>query len=68
MPLTGLFFTEPDNAGLHLNLGAALFEQGRRDEAVACWRRALEIDPGLEAARRGLAAAQDGEAEAGPAR
>jgi Flp pilus assembly protein TadD len=37
------------------DLGIALWELGRFDEARAAWRRALEWNPGYEAARRNLA-------------
>ena len=29
----------------HSNLGVVLKEQGKLDEAVACWRRAVELKP-----------------------
>lgn len=35
----------PDLAGVHYNLGNVLQEQGRPEEAVASYRRALEIQP-----------------------
>ena len=36
---------KPDWAEAHANLGTALKEQGKLDEAVACYRRALELKP-----------------------
>lgn len=35
----------PYNAGWHFNIGLTLDEMGRFDEAIAAYRRALEIDP-----------------------
>jgi serine/threonine-protein kinase len=34
----------PDSPGAHLNLGLVLSEQGRYDEALACFRKAIELD------------------------
>ena len=36
---------QPDNAGAHSNLGAALVRLGRYDAAVEHYRRALSLDP-----------------------
>ena len=36
---------QPDNAGAHSNLGAALVRLGRYDAAVGHYRRALSLDP-----------------------
>lgn len=36
-----------DSAAAHYNLGNTLKEQGRHDEAIACFERALELDPGF---------------------
>ena len=33
---------KPDEAGAHLNLGAVLAQRGELDEAIACYRRAIE--------------------------
>jgi tetratricopeptide (TPR) repeat protein len=38
---------EPDNAGIHNNLGTVLQEQGNVDAAIESYRRALEIEPGM---------------------
>jgi protein O-mannosyl-transferase len=46
----------PRDARLHLRLGIVLAELGRTAEARAHFRRALELNPGLEGARRRLAA------------
>ena len=35
----------PDHAAAHNNLGTALKDQGRLDEAVAAYRTALELKP-----------------------
>lgn len=45
---------EPGNAAVFYNLGNALFQAGELGEAVACYERALRLDPGLEAARVNL--------------
>ncbi len=46
----------PRDARLQLRLGIVLAELGRTEEARARFRRALELNPGLEGARRRLAA------------
>src|SRR6202021_2105005 len=46
----------PGNADLHNNLGAVLFRLGRADDAAACYREALELDPTCEEALLNLAA------------
>ncbi len=38
---------KPDYAEAHNNLGNALKDQGKLNEAVACYRRALEAKPGF---------------------
>ena len=45
---------DPDNAAIHSNIGAALYQLQRRDEAIASLERALELDPAHEPARRNL--------------
>ena len=35
---------EPNHARAHNNLGVACMEQGRPDEAIACYRRALDLN------------------------
>ncbi|HUW76757.1 MAG TPA: tetratricopeptide repeat protein, partial [Gallionella sp.] len=45
---------KPDYAEVHCSLGVALKELGQFDEAVTCFRRALEIDPGLVEAQTNL--------------
>ena len=44
----------PERAAAHNNRGNALFALGRLEEARAAFRRALELDPDLVAARRNL--------------
>ena len=43
-----------DSSSAYTNLGNAYYKLDRIDEAVAAWKRALEIDPGNEKARRSL--------------
>lgn len=45
----------PEEAQRRLRDGQTFYEAGRLPDAAAEWRRALEIDPGLEAARLKLA-------------
>jgi tetratricopeptide (TPR) repeat protein len=35
-------------------MGAALYDQGRADDAIADFRRAIEIDPNFKSARENL--------------
>ncbi len=44
----------PDSAELHNSLGVALVRQRRVDEAVACFERALALNPGLTEAHYNL--------------
>ena len=44
----------PDDAVFHNNLGSILVQAGRTEEAATFFRKALEIDPGLHAARANL--------------
>ncbi len=44
----------PDDALFHNNLGSILVQAGRTDEAAVFFRKALEIDPALHAARANL--------------
>jgi Flp pilus assembly protein TadD len=47
---------DPDNAGVHYNLGVALLQDGsNRDRAKAEFARALALRPGYEEARKALA-------------
>lgn len=52
----------PGNAKFHNNLGYNLLLQGKRQEAIQEFRRALDIDPRLETARNnlGMALLQEG--------
>jgi len=47
---------KPDLAGTHHNLGNALWEQGKRKEAEASYRRALALQPNLGGAHNNLGA------------
>jgi Flp pilus assembly protein TadD len=47
---------EPMNPDAHNNLGAALAREGRFAEAEQSFRRAIELAPDHEGARRNLAA------------
>jgi tetratricopeptide (TPR) repeat protein len=38
---------QPDFVEAHYNLGVMLQEQGEREEAIACYQKALEIQPAL---------------------
>jgi YaiO family outer membrane protein len=49
---------EPDNSDAHLQLGLSLLAAGQLDAAEASFRRTLEIAPGYEDARIGLARAK----------
>lgn len=44
----------PHSANVWDSLGEALLAAGRRDDSIAAYRRALEIDPGLGSAREAL--------------
>ena len=54
-PLTTAAELSPDSAGVHAALGAALLGADRPAEAVAAFRNALGIEPGLPAALGPLA-------------
>jgi Flp pilus assembly protein TadD len=45
----------PDYADAHANLGFALAQQGKRDEAIQQWEAALQLDPQNERVRHALA-------------
>jgi cytochrome c-type biogenesis protein CcmH/NrfG len=49
----------PDNPTFLCNLGVTLFQSGKKTEAIAIFRRALEIDPNLPDARENLRAAME---------
>jgi YaiO family outer membrane protein len=53
--LRGVVARESDNSDAHLQLGLALLAAGELDAADASFRRTLEIAPGYEDARIGLA-------------
>jgi small glutamine-rich tetratricopeptide repeat-containing protein alpha len=46
---------DPAAAGAHRSLGNVLYLQGRIQEAVDAWQRALEINPGDEKLRKNIA-------------
>jgi tetratricopeptide (TPR) repeat protein len=48
---------KPDYAEVHNNLGAAFKTQGKLDDAIACFRRALELKPDSAEAHNNLGAA-----------
>ena len=48
---------DPNNAYAHNNLGAALSDQGKLEEAIASYRQALQIDPNLAYAHNNLGVA-----------
>ena len=56
--------TRPDWASAHNNLGVALAETGRFEEAAGHFREALRLDPGYETAGRNLADAETTEGNA----
>ena len=43
-----------DNSSAYTNLGNAYYKLDRIEEAIEAWKRAIEIDPGNEKARRNL--------------
>ncbi len=55
-PLATAAELSPDSAGVHAALGAALLGADRPAEAIAAFRDALEIEPGIPAALGPLAA------------
>jgi predicted O-linked N-acetylglucosamine transferase (SPINDLY family) len=54
----------PRDAALWCNLGNVLAERGRRPDAEAAWRKALDIDPGLVQAELALALARRAQGDA----
>jgi Flp pilus assembly protein TadD len=46
----------PDNAQVQVNLGDVLLRLGQSENAVACYRRALELEPNNEQVRAKLKA------------
>jgi len=48
----------PARAGPHFNVAFLLQRAGRHSEAIPRFERALQADPGLERARRGLEISQ----------
>jgi tetratricopeptide (TPR) repeat protein len=58
---------KPSYASAHYNLANGLGAAGRLEEAIAHWRRAAALDPGLAQARENLARALDVRARANAA-
>jgi len=54
----------PDDAGAVTNLAVSLSVLGKVDEAVSMFRRAVQMNPGDEQARRNLAIALEDQAHA----
>ena len=50
----------PNSTAFHANLGAAYQKLKRIDEAVACYRRALELNPNNAEAHNNLGVALQG--------
>lgn len=48
----------PDNPKIHTSLGDLLLKQGKAEEAVKAYQKALGLNPGDQAAQKGLASAQ----------
>jgi tetratricopeptide (TPR) repeat protein len=46
---------DPSNSQAHFYLGRNLLQEGKRDEAIAQWKRAVEIDPDNKSALSNLA-------------
>src|ERR1700728_2492299 len=40
----------PEDASLHYNLGVVLSQTGRFEEAIACYRKTIELNPAFAAA------------------
>ncbi|HMC10957.1 MAG TPA: tetratricopeptide repeat protein, partial [Pirellulaceae bacterium] len=57
----------PDAAAAHNNVGVALHKQGRRSEAIAEYRRAIELQPEFTAPRLNLGLAVADEPQVRPA-
>jgi tetratricopeptide (TPR) repeat protein len=55
--LTAAAALRPESPGAHINLGRALHAKGRVNEAIASYRRALDLDPKLAAAHNNLGSA-----------
>ena len=45
---------KPGSALAHANLGIALKDKGQVDEAIACYRKAIELDPKFARAHNNL--------------
>jgi Tfp pilus assembly protein PilF len=49
-----ILLIQPQNANAHNNLGVILILQGKLDEAIAHFNRAVQIDPNYTDARNNL--------------
>jgi serine/threonine-protein kinase len=65
--LTAAAALRPDSPGALINLGGALYELGEQDEAIACCRRAIELDRTYAPAHTSLGAALRVKGELGEA-
>jgi tetratricopeptide (TPR) repeat protein len=52
--LTAAATVRPDSAGALLNLGNGLRDNGRIDEAIACYQKAIDLDPKFALAHNNL--------------
>jgi serine/threonine-protein kinase len=52
--LTAAVALRPESPGARLNLGNALHDLGKDNEAIACYRQDIELDPGYAAAHGNL--------------
>jgi Tfp pilus assembly protein PilF len=57
-----------DQSIAYTNLGNTFYKMKQNEKAVAAWKKALEIDPLSEGARRGLAMFQQEPVGAAPGR
>jgi tetratricopeptide (TPR) repeat protein len=52
--LTAAVALRPSSPGVHLNLGLALTNGGQLDDAIACWKKAIDLDPRYAQAHHNL--------------
>jgi tetratricopeptide (TPR) repeat protein len=52
--LTAAVALRPESPGAHYNLGTALYEKDRLDEAIACYQKAIELDQKYASAHTNL--------------
>ena len=48
-----------NNSSAYTNLGNAHFKMGKKEEARAAWKKAIELDPANEKAQRSLKSLND---------